>query len=335
MPGCVGTRVACVPAATVSAADDLQVTIRPRRNPKLRARIRALAAPPCLPVLIERLSLYVRLTRFDKPVGTLLLLWPTLAALWIAADGRPSLLHFAIFLLGTFLMRSAGCAVNDVADRDFDGHVKRTADRVVASGRVSPAEALAVATVLTLLAALLLVPLNLLSFTLAVVGVLVASTYPLFKRFFPLPQAYLAIAFSFGIPMAFAAVRGEVPAIGWWLFAANLFWVIAYDTEYAMVDRDDDIRIGVRSSAILFGRADVAAVMACYGMYFSLLLVVGVMVRAAWPFYLGWAVAVGFALYHFTLIRTRERERCFRAFRHNQWVGFAVFAGVVVNYLAR
>ncbi|MCU0951773.1 MAG: 4-hydroxybenzoate octaprenyltransferase [Burkholderiaceae bacterium] len=285
--------------------------------------------------MLERLSLYARLTRIDKPVGTLLLLWPTLAALWVASGGLPSALHLAIFVAGTFLMRSAGCAVNDVADRDFDGHVKRTAERVVASGQVTPAEALGVATALTLAAALLLLPLNLLSFTLAVIGVLVASTYPLFKRFFPLPQAYLAIAFSFGIPMAFAAVQGQVPPIGWWLFAANLFWVVAYDTEYAMVDRDDDLRIGVRSSAILFGRADVAAVMACYGLFFSLLLVVGVQMRAAWPYYLGWAVAVAFSLYHFTLIRTRERERCFRAFRHNQWVGFAVLAGIVASYALR
>jgi 4-hydroxybenzoate polyprenyltransferase len=286
-------------------------------------------------VLRERLSLFVKLTRFDKPVGTLLLLWPTLAALWVASDGEPSGLHLAIFVLGTFLMRSAGCAINDVADRDFDGHVKRTADRVVASGRVSPGAALGVATLLTLLAALLLIPLNLLTFTLAVIGVLVASTYPLFKRFFPLPQAYLAIAFSFGIPMAFAAVQGRVPDVGWWLFAANLFWVVAYDTEYAMVDRDDDLRIGVRSSAILFGRADVAAVMACYGLYFSLLLVVAMRIHAGWPYYLGWVVAVGFAIYHFSLIRTRERERCFRAFRHNQWVGLAVFVGVVGTYFVK
>ena len=283
----------------------------------------------------HRLSLYARLTRIDKPVGTLLLLWPTLAALWVASAGVPSPLLLAIFVAGTFLMRSAGCAINDVADRDFDGHVKRTADRVVASGQVSPAEALMVATVLTLAAASLLLAMNLLTFTLALVGVVVAATYPLFKRFFPLPQAYLAIAFSFGIPMAFSAVQGTVPPVGWWLFAANLFWVVAYDTEYAMVDRDDDLRIGVRSSAILFGRADVAAVMLCYGLFFSLLLVVAAQIRATWPIYAGWAVAVGFALYHFTLIRTRERERCLRAFRHNQWVGFAVFAGIVLHYALR
>ena len=282
----------------------------------------------------SRLTLYARLTRIDKPVGKLLLLWPTLTALWIASGGAPTPLHVAIFVAGTFLMRSAGCAINDVADRDFDGHVKRTADRVVASGRVSAAEALLVSCALTLAAALLLVPLNLLTFALALLGVVVAATYPLFKRFFPLPQAYLAIAFSFGIPMAFAAVQGQVPAVGWWLFAANLFWVVAYDTEYAMVDRDDDLRIGVRSSAILFGRADVAAVMACYGAYFAGLLMVGALARLNWPFYLGWLVGLAIALYHYTLIRTRDRERCLRAFRHNQWVGLAIFAGVVGAYAA-
>lgn len=282
--------------------------------------------------LRRRWSLYVRLVRLDKPIGVLLLLWPTLTALWIATDGRPPALLLVIFALGTLLTRSAGCAINDVVDRDFDGHVKRTADRVVASGALSPLEAVAVAVVLLLLAASLLIPLNALTFWLAVVGVIVATTYPFFKRFFPLPQAYLAIAFSFGIPMAFAAALGHVPTIGWWLFAANLFWVVAYDTEYAMVDRDDDIRIGVRSSAILFGRADVAAVMFCYGAHLSLLLLVGSVIQARWPFYVGWAAALGCIVYHYLLIRSRAREDCFRAFRHNQWVGFAVFAGVALDH---
>ncbi len=279
-----------------------------------------------------RLSLYARLIRFDKPVGTLLLLWPTLTALWIASEGNPSVLHLAIFCFGTLFMRSAGCAVNDVFDRDFDGHVERTADRVVATGQVSPAEAWAVGLVLIGAAALLLIPLNSLTFGLAVFGAIVALSYPLFKRFFPLPQAWLAIAFSFGIPMAFAAVRGEVPPIGWWLFAANLFWVLAYDTEYAMVDRDDDLRIGLRSSAILFGRADVAAVMGCYGAFLSLLVAIGAVMRFGWPFYVGWAAAVVIVGYHFRLIRSRRRDECFRAFRHNQWLGLAVFAGVAGHY---
>jgi 4-hydroxybenzoate polyprenyltransferase len=282
--------------------------------------------------IAERLRLYARLIRFDKPVGTLLLLWPTLTALWIASAGLPSMLHLAIFCLGTLLMRSAGCAVNDVFDRDFDGHVKRTADRVVASGRVSPAEAWAVGIGLIGASALLLIPLNLLTFALAVVGAVVALSYPLFKRFFPLPQAWLAIAFSFGIPMAFAAVRGEVGVLGWWLFAANLFWVVAYDTEYAMVDRDDDLRIGLRSSAILFGRADVAAVVGCYAAFLLLLAAIGLVLRFSWPFYLGWAAALVIAGYHFVLIRGRRREECFRAFRHNQWLGLAVFAGVAGHY---
>jgi 4-hydroxybenzoate polyprenyltransferase len=281
---------------------------------------------------MDRLRLYLRLTRFDKPVGTLLLLWPTLAALWIAADGCPRGWMLGIFIAGTFLMRAAGCAVNDVADRAFDAHVKRTAARVVATGQVSPAEALLVALALTLAAALLLIPLNLLSFALAVVGVAVASSYPLFKRFFPLPQAYLAIAFSFGIPMAFAAVQGRITPAGWWLFAANLFWVVAYDTEYAMVDRDDDIRLGIRSSAILFGRADVMAVMMCYGVYLTLLLGVGLYLKLGAAFFAGWLAALGCIVYHYFLIRRRERDGCFRAFRHNQWVGLSVFLGVAVGY---
>jgi len=290
--------------------------------------------PPAYPPMsvAHRLALYARLTRLDKPVGTLLLLWPTLTALWIASGGWPTALHLAIFVAGTFLMRSAGCAINDVADRDFDGHVKRTSERVVSSGQVSPREAIGVFFVLLVASALLLIPLNALSFQLALVGSFVATVYPLFKRFFPLPQAWLAIAFSFGIPMAFAAVQGTVPPVGWWLFAASLFWVVAYDTEYAMVDRDDDIRIGLRSSAILFGRADVAAVMLCYGLHFALLLVVAQRIGAGLALYAGIALAVGFALYHYALIRSRDREHCFRAFRHNQWIGFAVFAGVVIDY---
>ena len=282
--------------------------------------------------IAERLFLYGRLIRLDKPVGTLLLLWPTLTALWIASDGPPSALHLAIFAAGTVLMRSAGCAINDVADREFDGHVKRTADRVVSSGKVSVPEALAVFLLLLAASALLLVPLNALTFWLAVAGSVVATTYPLFKRFFPLPQAWLAIAFSFGIPMAFAAVRGEVPMLGWWLFTANLFWVLAYDTEYAMVDRDDDLRIGLRSSAILFGRADVAAVMGCYAAHLLLLAAIGVVLRLSWPFFVGWAAALAIAGWHVVLIRGRRRDECFRAFRHNQWLGLVVFAGVVAHY---
>jgi 4-hydroxybenzoate polyprenyltransferase len=285
--------------------------------------------------LPPRLALYWRLTRLDKPIGTLLLLWPTLSALWIATAGRPAWWQVTIFTLGTLLMRSAGCAVNDAADADVDVQVKRTAERVVATGRVSRREALALAAVLALAAALLLPPLDPAAWRLAVVAVLIAATYPLFKRFFPMPQAYLSIAFSFGIPMAFAGVLGQVPAVGWWLFIANLFWVVAYDTEYAMVDRDDDIRIGVRSSAILFGRAEVAAIMGCYGVFLAVMLIVGGLVRARWPYYAGCAVALLLIAYHYLLIRKRERESCFRAFLHNQWVGAALFAGIVADYALR
>jgi 4-hydroxybenzoate polyprenyltransferase len=283
----------------------------------------------------SRLALYAQLTRLDKPIGTLLLVWPTLTALWIAAGGWPSLRLVVIFTVGTFLMRSAGCAMNDVVDRDFDAHVKRTAHRVVATGRVSPKEALLIGAVLAGAAGLLLLPLNTTTFLFALVALAVAASYPLFKRFFPLPQAWLGIAFSFGIPMAFAAVLGEVPVLGWVVFIGNMFWVIAYDTEYAMVDRDDDLKIGIHSSAILFGRADVIAVMAGYAAHLAVLAAIGPHIGASWFYYLGLCVAAAIAIYHYTLIRSRAREGCFRAFLHNQWLGFAVFAGVVADFALR
>ena len=288
------------------------------------------SAPPA-----GRLALYSSLLRLDKPVGTALLLWPTLTALWLASSGRPPLGLLAVFVIGTFLMRSAGCAINDAADFRYDAQVKRTAQRVVAQGLVSVREAVAVATLLAGLSALLLLFLNDAAMRLAVAAVAIAATYPLFKRFFPVPQLYLGVAFSFGIPMAFAAVQGEVPLIGWWLFFANNFWVVAYDTEYAMVDRDDDIKVGIKSSAIFFGRADVAVIMACYGAYLSLLLLLGDAIGAGWPYYLGCGLAFGFALYHYMLIRERTRDGCFRAFRHNNWVGFAVFVGTALDYALR
>ncbi len=282
-----------------------------------------------------RLLLYGSLLRLDKPVGTLLLLWPTLTALWIASSGHPSPALVAVFVVGTFLMRSAGCAINDAADFRYDAQVKRTAGRVVAQGLVSPREAVVLATLLTGLSASLLLALNDAALRLAIAAVAIAATYPLFKRFFPLPQLYLGVAFSFGIPMAFAAVQGYVSLLGWTLFLANNFWVIAYDTEYAMVDRDDDLKLGIKSSAIFFGRADIAAIMACYGAYLSLLVLLGNAIGAHWPFYAGCGVAFGFALYHYVLIRGRTREGCFRAFRHNNWIGLAVFAGTVGDYLVR
>lgn len=285
--------------------------------------------------IAARLPLYASLTRLDKPVGALLLLWPTLTALWVAAEGVPSALLLAVFVTGTFLMRSAGCAVNDAADADFDVHVKRTAQRVVARGLITRREALMVAIALAAGAALLLPLLNTAALRLAIIAVAIAATYPLAKRFFPIPQLYLGLAFSFGIPMAFAAVLGSVPAVGWLLTLANAFWVLAYDTEYAMVDRDDDERLGLKSSAIFFGRFDVIAVMASYVAFLLLLVIVGLRIGAGWPFYAGCAIAAALAVYHFMLIRSRSRDSCLRAFRHNNWIGVAVFAGTAVDYALR
>lgn len=281
----------------------------------------------------ERLSLYVQLTRLNRPIGILLLLWPTLWGVWIAGRGHPPYAIVAIFVLGTVLMRSAGCAVNDYADRDFDKHVKRTRERPVTSGRISPNEALGVAAVLALVALCLILPLNRLTLLLSVPAVFLAASYPFTKRFLAIPQAYLGIAFGFGIPMAFAAVLGEVPALAWLLLAANIFWCIAYDTEYAMVDRDDDIHLGIHSSALMFGKYDVAAVMMCYAAALALLAWAGMLARLGWIYYAGLVVAAGIALYHYTLIRGRERERCFKAFLHNNWFGAAVFAGIAASYL--
>ncbi|HKB60771.1 MAG TPA: 4-hydroxybenzoate octaprenyltransferase [Gallionellaceae bacterium] len=283
--------------------------------------------------LSERLSLYAQLTRLNRPIGTLLLLWPTLWGVWIAGAGRPAWFIVLIFAMGTLLMRSAGCAVNDYADRDFDKHVKRTRERPVTSGRIAPAEALLVAAVLALLALCLILPLNRLTLLLSVPAVFLAASYPFTKRFLAIPQAYLGIAFGFGIPMAFAAVQNTVPAVAWLLLAANILWCIAYDTEYAMVDRDDDIALGIHSSALFFGRRDVAAVMGCYAGAIGLLAWAGHMAHLSWIFYAGLAAAAGIALYHYTLIRDRQRERCFKAFLHNNWFGAAVFAGIAASYL--
>jgi len=281
---------------------------------------------------MNKLALYFRLVRADKPIGILLLLWPTLWALWMAAGGTPDWHVVLIFVVGTALMRSAGCAINDYADRDFDRHVKRTVDRPVTSGRIKAWEAVMVAAVLALVSFLLILPLNTLTKQLSVVAVIVAGTYPYFKRFFAIPQAYLGIAFGFGIPMAFAAIQGQVPAVAWWLLVANVFWAVAYDTEYAMVDRDDDLKIGMRTSAITFGRYDVAAVMLCYGVALSIDLACGWILGLRWWFVGGVVVAAGMALYHYTLIRKRDRMRCFAAFRHNNWLGAALFAGVALDY---
>ncbi|TFW09816.1 4-hydroxybenzoate octaprenyltransferase [Oxalobacteraceae bacterium OM1] len=284
---------------------------------------------------MNKLSLYARLVRLDKPIGILLLLWPTLCALWLASDGRPDWRLVLIFTLGTALMRSAGCAMNDYADRDFDRHVKRTAERPLTSGKIAPWEAVMVAAVLAVVSFLLILPLNTLTKELSVAAVIIAGTYPYFKRFFAIPQAYLGIAFGFGIPMSFAAVQGSVPPAAWLLLLGNVFWAVAYDTEYAMVDRDDDLKIGIKTSAITFGRFDVAAVMLCYAVTFVIDFVVGWQYGLRGWFVAGLAVAAGFALYHYTLIRERDRMRCFAAFRHNNWLGAAVFAGIALDYAMR
>nr|WP_314629149.1 4-hydroxybenzoate octaprenyltransferase [uncultured Janthinobacterium sp.] len=284
---------------------------------------------------MNKLALYFRLIRLDKPIGTVLLLWPTLCALWLAQQGVPDWRLLLIFTLGTFLMRSAGCAINDYADQDIDKFVKRTAERPITSGRISGKEALAVAGVLTVLAFCLILPLNTLTKQLSVAAVIIAATYPYFKRFFAIPQAYLGIAFGFGIPMGFAAITGAVPVVAWLLLLGNVFWAVAYDTEYAMVDRDDDLKIGIKTSAITFGRYDVAIIMLCYAVFLLLWLVCGWHLGLRSWFVAGLVVAAGCAVYHYTLIRTRERMPCFAAFRHNNWLGAAVFAGVVLDFAFR
>jgi len=286
-------------------------------------------------LLQERLRLYIHLTRLHRPIGILLLLWPTLWGVWIAADGHPSWLVVLIFTLGTTLMRSAGCAVNDYADRHIDKHVERTKDRPLTSGKISERETLWVAIMLALVSFALILPLNPLTWLMSFPAAFLAASYPFTKRFFAIPQAYLGIAFGFGIPMAFAATLGNVPPVAWVLLLANVFWAIAYDTEYAMVDRNDDIHLGIHSSALFFGKYDVIAVMACYGITLALLAVVGLMAGLGLIYFMGLVVAEGIAVHHYYLIKDRNREKCFAAFLHNNWLGAAVFAGLLGNYVLR
>jgi 4-hydroxybenzoate polyprenyltransferase len=290
----------------------------------------------------KRLSLYLNLIRWDRPAGWLLLLWPSLSALWIAADGFPGWHLTLVFVLGTVLMRSAGCCVNDVADREFDRHVKRTAQRPVTSGAVSVKEALAVGAVLALAAFALVLTTNPPTILLSVAALAVTLAYPYAKRVVSMPQAVLGVAFSFGIPMAFSAAQGgtawslaavnaAVPWQAWALLVSNLFWVLAYDTEYAMVDRDDDLRIGMKTSAITLGRWDVAAVMGFYAAYLLSWAILGRALGLGTVFLLGIAAAAVQAGWHYALIRTRTRDGCFKAFRLNHWLGFAVFVGVALD----
>lgn len=281
---------------------------------------------------IDKINAYERLMRLDKPIGILLLLWPTLWALWIAGEGQPDWIVVLIFVVGTILMRSAGCVMNDVADRKFDGHVERTKQRPLVSGEVSIKEACLLAAGLSLAAFCLVVFLNPLTIALSFAALFLAITYPLTKRFLALPQAYLGIAFGFGIPMAFATLTESLPLVAWLMLIANIFWALAYDTEYAMVDREDDLKIGIRSSAIFFGRFDVAAIMGCYVLMLGLLLLSGLMMELHWPFYVGLLLAAGLAIYHYILIRHRDRQLCFKAFLHNNWLGAAIFLGLLASY---
>jgi len=294
----------------------------------------------------SRLSLYLDLIRWNRPAGWLLLLWPTLSALWIAADGFPGWHLLAVFVLGTILMRSAGCCINDVADREFDRHVKRTAQRPVTRGALSVAQALGFGALLALVAFVLVLTTNPPTILLSFAGLAIALLYPYAKRVVSIPQAVLGIAFSFGIPMAFAAVLGgtswslsavnaAVPQHAWWLLLGNAFWVLAYDTEYAMVDRDDDLKLSIKTSAVTLGKLDVTAVMAFYAIHLATWAFFGVLLGLGTIFLLGIAAAAAQALWHYALIRDRSREGCFRAFRLNHWVGFAVFAGIALDLALR
>ncbi len=280
----------------------------------------------------KKFNFYLALIRWDRPAGWLLLLWPTLAALWVAAGGFPGWHLLSVFVLGTILMRSAGCCINDVADREFDKHVKRTAARPVTTGAVSVKEALMVGALLALFSFALVLTTNALTIGLSCAALAVTLAYPYAKRFVSMPQAVLGIAFGMGIPMAFAAVRGDVPPLAWWLMLGNLFWVLAYDTEYAMVDRDDDLRIGIKTSAITLGRWDVLGVTLCYLGFIGVWSVTLGQYVASPLFYLAMSLALVQVAWHFTLIRSRSREGCFKAFRLNHWLGFTVFAGIAASY---
>ena len=281
--------------------------------------------------LVDKLDAYERLMRLDRPIGILLLLWPALWGLWLAARGMPEPHVLAIFLFGVVLMRSAGCIVNDYADRNFDGHVERTKNRPIAAGLVGPGEALALAAVLFVLAFVLVLQLNRLTVLLSVVALALTVIYPFLKRFFWFPQAWLGIAFGFALPMAYAAVTGRVPPVAWALLAANVFWSIAYDTEYAMVDRDDDVKLGLRSSAILLGRLDIAGVMVSHALFLGAMAAIGRWQGLGALYYAGLAVAAGLVLRQYWLLRGRDRARCFRAFNQNLWVGLAIFAGIALE----
>jgi len=283
----------------------------------------------------RRLSLYWKLTRGDRPIGWLLLLWPTWWGLWIAAGGVPPLWTLFVFSAGVWLTRAAGCVINDYADRWLDPHVERTRNRPLATGELRGREALAVFAALMLAAFALVLTMNRLTVLMSVVGVALAASYPYLKRYTHLPQVYLGMAFGWGIPMAFAAVRGEVPAVAWLLYVANILWSTAYDTWYAMVDREDDLRMGSKSTAILFGELDLVAIGVLYALMFAALVLAGQRAELGPWYYAGLVAAIALVAYEFAIARGRERERCFRAFLHNHWVGLTIFAGLALDYLLR
>ena len=282
--------------------------------------------------LINKLDAYERLMRLDKPIGILLLLWPTLWALWVASRGVPDWITLLIFVTGTVLMRSAGCVMNDIADRKYDGLVERTKNRPLATGEVSLKEAYGLAILLALLAFCLVLLFNKTTILLSFVALFLAFTYPFTKRFLAIPQAYLGVAFGFGIPMAFAAVNDYIPPLAWVLLVANVFWAIAYDTEYAMVDRDDDLKIGIKSSAIFFGKYDVIAVMVCYAILLGLMAYVGNFMGYGKPYFIGLATSLLLVCRQYTLIQNRDKSNCFKAFLHNNWIGLAIFVGLATHY---
>ncbi|MBB3103481.1 4-hydroxybenzoate octaprenyltransferase [Azomonas macrocytogenes] len=278
---------------------------------------------------------FVQLTRLDRPIGIYLLLWPTLMAVWIAAAGRPSVKNVLIFTLGVILMRSAGCVINDFADRKFDGHVQRTRERPLASGRVTSREALALFASLIVLSFLLVLLTNLPTILLSFGALAIASLYPFMKRYTHLPQAVLGAAFSWGIPMAFSAATGSVPAVAWLLFLFNVLWTVAYDTYYAMTDREDDLKIGVKSTAILFGRLDRPIILALQALALLCLLIAGALIDLGGLFQLGLVVAAACFAWEFYRTRTLDPQRCFEAFLHNHWAGLAMFVGTLLDYALR
>ncbi|WP_148864465.1 4-hydroxybenzoate octaprenyltransferase [Marinobacter fonticola] len=282
--------------------------------------------------VLAKLTAYIQLLRLDRPIGTLLLLWPTYWALWLAADGMPSLANVVIFTLGVFMMRAAGCAINDFADRKVDGHVKRTKSRPLATGRIVPAEAVMLFLVLVMLSFLMVVFFtNTLTLYLSFGGLVLAFIYPFMKRYTHLPQLFLGAAFSWAIPMAWAAEANDVTRMAWLLFTANVLWTVAYDTQYAMVDRDDDVKIGVKSTAILFGEADTLIIGVLQALTVLILALIGAQAELGLLYYLGLSAMAVLFVYQQRLIRFRQREACFKAFLNNQWAGASVFAGLLLD----